>query len=184
MRGTILASVFALAFLVCQAQAADLTLYAGYLNTGSLSLSNVINGLETRGSSIYGARFETDFHKVIGLEHSIAFTPNLLQSNIFPINTEVHGFLYHSNLVVNLPLGHLVPYATAGMGLLTPYGPGFKPFGTRFAFNYGGGLKLPHLAGILGLRFDVRGYAIPDVDAQTLKALEASGGLMFSFGSR
>ncbi|HYK88727.1 MAG TPA: hypothetical protein VE398_08155, partial [Acidobacteriota bacterium] len=140
MKKSILVSIFAVACLAAEARAADLTLYTGYLNPGGLSFSNIVNGLEIRGSAIYGARFETDFHKIIGLEHTIAFSPNLLQSNIFPISTEVHGFLYHSNLVLNVPIGHMVPYATAGMGLLTPYGPGFKPFGTRFAFNYGGGL--------------------------------------------
>ncbi len=184
MKGRILGSVFLLLFLAGGAQAADLSLFAGYLNPGSLNLNNVLDGLRLRGSSTYGARFEADFHQVIGWENTVAFSPNLTASDIFPINSEVRGFLYHSNVVLNLPIGHMVPFATAGMGLLTPYGPGFKPFGTRFAFNYGGGLKLPRLAGILGLRFDVRGYAVPDVNMQTLHMFEASGGLMFTFGGR
>jgi hypothetical protein len=183
MKKTFLVSVLTLPFLAGEAQAADLSLFAGYLNPGSLNFNNVVEGLDLRGSSLYGGRFETDFHHVIGLEHTVAFSPSLGESRLFPSGGEkVHGFLYHSNLVLNVPVQHMVPYITAGIGLMKPYGPGTQPFGTRFAFNYGGGLKLPRLAGMLGLRFDVRGYAVPDVNSQTLNLFEASGGLMFTFG--
>ncbi len=175
----LLASVM---LLMGQAQAADLSLYAGYINPGGLSLNNVVSGLQLRSGAVYGGRFEVDFHRTFGIEQNLAFTPNLVRSGLFRANTDVHGFLYHSNLVLNLPVGQMVPYATAGIGLIKSFGPGLEPFVTRFAFNYGGGVKFIRLAGPLGLRFDVRGYAVPDVGAQTLNMLEASGGLIFTFG--
>jgi hypothetical protein len=106
----------------------------------------------------------------------------LQSSNLIPNETDVRGFLYSSNLVVNAPLKRLVPYATTGIGMMKPWGSGFKPFGTRFAFNYGGGVKLQRLVGPIGLRFEVRGYTIPDVANEILNILEASGGLTISIG--
>ncbi len=183
MKGWLLGPVAVVLMLFAsEAQAADLSLYTGYLNPGSLSLNNVVSGLQLRSSAVYGGRFEVDFHRVLGLEENVAITPNLIRSDIFAVNTDVRGFFYHSNFVLNVPMGHMVPYATAGIGLIKPFGPGLQPFGTRFAFNYGGGVKFLRLAGILGLRFDVRGYAIPDVSSRTANMLEASGGLVFSFG--
>jgi hypothetical protein len=77
--------------------------------------------------------------------------------------------------------------------------PAFGKFGTKFALNYGGGVKvLP--AGPVGLRFDVRGYLIPSVrfnisnptitdplatiksQSQTLNMLEIGMGIVFSKG--
>jgi len=40
------------------------------------------------------------------------------------------------------------------------------------------------LLGPLGLRFDVRGYTMPDVFSQSLNLFEVTGGLHFSFGGR
>jgi len=94
--------------------------------------------------------------------------------------------------ILNAPIGHLVPYVTAGIGLVhsgeilglfqgsaTPLFQ--EKFGTRFAVNYGGGLKFSRLAGPLGLRIDVRGYTLPDVFSNRLNLFEVSGGLMISF---
>lgn len=172
------------AALMPQAHAADLSLFAGYINPGSLNLGNVFTNLQMRSGAVYGGRFEVDFHRTIGLEQNIAFMPNLVSSNVLAGSAlDVRGFLYHTNLVLNVPMGHMVPFATAGIGLIKPFGPGLRPFGTRFAFNYGGGVKFARLMGPVGLRFDVRGYAVPDVATQTLNMLEVSGGLIVSFGS-
>jgi hypothetical protein len=55
------------------------------------------------------------------------------------------------------------------------------PVGTRFAFNYGGGLKFPRLIGPLGLRFDMRGYRAGIV-SNKMNILEVTGGALISFG--
>jgi hypothetical protein len=96
------------------------------------------------------------------------------------------------------------PYGTFGLGSVFTFGtdeegrPSLGKIGTKFALNYGGGVKvLP--AGPVGLRFDIRGYMIPNVkfnvavptvtdplatiqtQSQTLNMLEAGVGIIFSF---
>ncbi len=182
MKRTILAVCVVVLCFAVQSQAQDLTFFAGYLNPGKVDLTSITNDLTVRSTGIYGGRLEFDFHKVLGIEESFAFSPRLFSSNLIPDVSDTKGFLYNSNLVLNLPLRHLVPYVTAGVGFLKPYGSGFQPFDARFAGNYGGGVKFERLIGPVGLTFDVRGYSIPNVEHQTLNLLEASGGLTFSFG--
>ncbi len=93
------------------------------------------------------------------------------------------GFEYNANLIFNIPVPGkiLVPYITAGAGLLHQYGDVDEPVGTKFAFNYGGGLKFPHVAGPLGLRLDLRGYRA-GILSNKLNLFEISGGVLFSFG--
>ena len=175
----------ALVFCVTQARASggQFTLYAGYLNPGELSLQNVQAGLSLRDTGIYGARAEFDFMKVLGIEQNFGFSSRLFNSSLFPAQaSEVRGFLYSSNLVLNLPIGRCVPYATAGVGLIKPWGSSFASFDATFAGNYGGGIKLNKLAGPIGLRFDVRGWRTADIMNQGgVNLFETSGGLTFSW---
>jgi hypothetical protein len=184
---------FAVVFCAGQAKAADgqLSLYAGYLNQGgNLSLTTVSNGvtntLHFRGSALYGARVEFDFHRVIGLEENLGFSPRLFDSGFTSPepSADTRGLLYSTNLVLNIPLGRFVPYATGGVGFLKPWGSGLKPFDARFAGNYGGGLKLDRLIGPVGLRFDVRGWSVKNVFSHTLNMIEATGSVTFSWGGR
>ena len=90
---------------------------------------------------------------------------------------------------------------TAGLGSIFSFGtdssgrPSLGKIGSKFAINYGGGVKvLP--AGPVGIRFDIRGYLIPSVkfnlptsptatiqsQTQTLNMLEAGFGIIFAFG--
>ncbi len=170
-----------------QAKAAggQLSFYAGYLNPGKLSLDNVQAGLQLTGTALYGARAEFDFHRVIGIEENVGFSPKLFNSDLFPAEvSDVRGLLYSSNLVLNLPLGHFVPYVQGGVGFIKPWGTGLKAFDTSFAGSYGGGLKLDRLIGPAGLRFDVRGWTVPDVAGSTLNLLEATGSITFTWGER
>ena len=52
--------------------------------------------------------------------------------------------------------------------------------GTKFALNYGGGVKLMP-AGPVGLRGDVRGYTLTGVQGHKLNAVEVSLGVVFRF---
>jgi len=84
---------------------------------------------------------------------------------------------------MGIPAG-IVPYATAGVGSITTFGDSLLnlgDIGTKFDFNYGGGIKFRKLAGPLGVRFDLRGYSVPGVFNQTLNFVEGSVGLLFSF---
>jgi len=153
--------------------AADITLFTGVQNPGKLTIDNVVR--DTKLGGVFGARFSGG--QVIGFEQTLAFSPNFLESSRRAFSTQ-------SNLHVGIPAGHVVPYATAGVGLITTFGDSLLnlgDIGTKFAFNYGGGIKFRNLAGPLGVRFDVRGYSVPGVFSQTLNFVEGSVGLLFSF---
>jgi len=190
---------FICAGLLCgpavRAHAQQLTLYAGWDNPGQLTLENVKSGL--KGSGVYGIRFETDFLPIIGMEHTFGYSPNFVRPEVFSSTGGSRALIYNSNIIVNAPLGRLVPYATAGLGLMSsnrffdlpvPFPLAVTPLGTKFgnhfAVNYGGGVKMVRLLGPLGLRFDVRGYTLPDVFSESLNLFEVTGGLHFSFGGR
>ncbi len=159
--------------------ALDLTFYVGGVNPGSFTYRNARTTLD--GSPIYGFRLSTNFVPHFGAEHTLGFSSDyLFPKNIAGI-TDANGFVYNSNLIFNIPVGMVVPYLTAGAGLICQYGDGDMPVGTKFAFNYGGGLKFPKLAGPLGLRFDVRGYSA-GAFSNRLNLLEVSGGMLLSFG--
>src|SRR5437867_433028 len=164
---------------VIPAHCADFTIHVGGLVPGALKLNNARLALD--GSPVVGVRFANNFVRVLGLEHTLAFSPDFLQPEGGP-DQNVKGFIYNSNLVVNVPLDHAIPYITFGLGIITPFGSDTRLFGTKFAVNYGGGLKFPHLAGPIGLRFDARGYSASGVFSGNLRLLEPSGGLFFTLG--
>ena len=160
-------------------QAADMTFFVGGANPGSIDYHDVKTSLDN--SPIFGFRFATNIVPHFGLEHTLAFSSDYLFPHDISAITDANGFVYNSNLIFNIPVGRVVPYLTAGAGLVHQYGDGDMPVGTRFAFNYGGGLKFPRLIGPLGLRFDMRGYSAGSV-SNKLNILEVSGGVLISFG--
>ena len=174
MRGSLLGALpFCLLISLQKGLAADITLFAGVQNPGKLTINNVVR--DTKLGGVFGARFSGG--QVIGFEQTIGYNPNFLKSGL-------HAFNMQSNLHVGIPAGRVVPYATAGIGFITTFGDSFldlSDIGTKFSINYGGGVKFRKLAGPLGVRFDVRGYSIPDVFSQTLNFVEGSVGLLFSF---
>ncbi len=115
--------------------------------------------------------------RVIGSEHSIAYSPNFLSS-------QNSAIIYHSNFMVQAPLPRVRPYATAGLGIVYVTGDELQGFqavtGTKFAVNYGGGVKVK-VAGPVGVQLDARGYTIRSISDETLHVLEVSVGLVFSF---
>ena len=122
---------------------------------------------------VFGVRL---YHSVapLGLEHTVAYSPNFIDSN-------GNAFLYSANLRVELPGSlRLRPYATAGLGVFRAGGDGPASFGTKFSFNYGGGLKVALLEPV-GLRFDVRLHSIRGVEDQTLNVIEPSVGILVGF---
>ena len=176
-----LSSVIVAAMLFLSAahlQASDLTFFIGGVKPGSISYNNMKTSLDS--SPVYGFRLGTNFVPFFGMEHTLAFSSDYL----FPRNTsikEAKGFVYNSNLIFNLPVGMAVPYVTAGAGVLHQYGDSDLPIGTKFAFNYGGGIKFPRMAGPLGLRVDLRGYRA-GVFSNKVNLFEISGGVLLSLG--
>jgi hypothetical protein len=160
-------------------QAAELGFFVGRVKPGTISLQNVKTSLD--GSPIFGFRLANSFVPHFGMEHTLAFSSDYLFPRGISSIKDAKGFVYNSNLIISIPLKVVVPYLTAGAGLLHQYGDSNLPVGTKFALNYGGGLKFPRIAGPLGLRFDVRGYNAGLI-SDKLNILEVSGGIMLSFG--
>ena len=162
--------------------AQDFTVFGGFQHPGTLTLSSGVGGVSSAAGQarddpkdfgVFGARL---YHPVapLGLEHTVAYSPNFIDSN-------GNAFLYSTNLRVELPGGpRLRPYATAGVGVFRVGGEGPASFGTKFSFNYGGGLKVGLIEPI-GLYFDVRLHSIRGVEGQTLKVLEPSVGILVGF---
>jgi len=173
---SILCSAF---FFVGQPQAADLTFFIGGVNPGTINIDDVKTALD--GGPIFGFRLANNFVPAFGMEHTLAFSSDYLFPRSVSSIKEARGFVYNSNLILNIPAGKLVPYLTAGVGVVHQYGDRDMPVGTRFAYNYGGGVKLLRLAGPMGLRLDIRGYRIGAFSNQ-LNLLEISGGVMLSLG--
>jgi hypothetical protein len=160
-------------------QATDVTFFVGGVSPGSISVDNIKTALD--GGPVYGFRVATNFIPAFGLEHTLAFSSDFLFPEDNSTIKEAKGFIYNSNLIFNIPAGKVVPYITAGAGLISQYGDDYLPVGTEFAFNYGGGIKFPRLKGPLGLRFDMRGYSV-GAFSNKLNIFEISGGIVLSLG--
>ncbi len=184
MRKVFALTTFVLLLCVNEALAGgQFSLYAGYLHPGELNVDVIGTGLNLRGTGLYGARIEADFLKILGVEENFGFSPRLFDSTLFPsAASDVRGFLYSTNLVVNIPLGRFVPFATGGIGFVKPWGSSLTPFDATFAGNYGGGLKLNKLIGPMGLRVDMRGWRLKEVFGQSVNFFEATGSLTFTWG--
>ena len=159
--------------------AGDLTLFAGFQKPGELSLDpavfpgQIVDAFSNpTDSGVFGARINPGSGP-IGLEHTLAFTPRFIDS-------ESKGFIYNSNLLIQIPALPVRPYGTVGAGLIHSSGNTAGVFGTSFAINYGGGVKIS-ISGPVGIRIDVRGYTAPSVQDDTLHIFESSIGVVFGF---
>jgi hypothetical protein len=188
-------SVLRLAFLAvlilimnAQARAADLdvTVFGGVQRQGKLTLRsapgttlNLLRTINSTNFGVFGARF--GHGRIFGGEHTLAFAPNFIDS-------DTKAVIYNSNFRIQAPLPVVRPYGTVGLGLIGTSGDGLGVFGTKFAINYGGGVKfLP--AGPVGMAVDVRGYAVPSTEfrvftteSQRVDFLEVTVGIVFAFG--
>jgi hypothetical protein len=168
-------------FLSLPAMADDITLFGGFQHPGKVTLQSaastgvsgatqIINNPIDVG--VFGIRVAHG--KVIGSEHTLAYAPNFIDSN-------THVIIYNSDLLVQAPAPVINPYFTAGLGAFFIKGTGATDVGSKFALNYGGGIKV-FPVGPIGGRIDVRGYSVPGVQSQTLNAVEVSLGLVIKFG--
>jgi opacity protein-like surface antigen len=171
-----------------QARAADLdlTVFGGVQRQGKLTLrsapSTTVNLLRTINSTnfgVFGVRF--GHGRVFGGEHTLALAPNF-------IDADTKAVIYNSNFRIQAPLPVVRPYGTVGLGLIGTSGDGLGSFGTKFALNYGGGVKFMP-AGPVGVNVDVRGYAVPSTEfkvftteSQRVDFLEVTVGVVFAFG--
>ena len=159
------------------AYASDLTLFGGFQHQGKLTLKSAGTAatsfvFDPKNFGVFGLRVGIS-NKIYGHEHTIAYGANFIDSHS-------KSLILNSNFIVQEPLWVVKPYATAGAGLIHSTGSGLSDIGTKFAVNYGGGIKGTVL-GPVGLRLDVRGYAIPSIQSQTLNIIEVTLGVVFSF---
>lgn len=174
------------ALIAVPAQASDFTLYGGIQHPGKLTLQNTLPTARTvtfdpKTFGTFGIRY--GHGRVIGSEHTLAYSPNFVES-------DSKAVIYNSNLLIQTPTPLAKGYFTAGLGSIFTFKDtgSLNDFGTKFAINYGGGLKVMKKGVPVGGRFDVRGYAIPSfkpkglsVKSETLNVLEVSIGVVFSF---
>ncbi len=169
--------------LTSNAAILDLTAFGGFQNPGKLtfetapgSATNLIQNFDPKTFGVFGARF--GHGGLIGGEHTLAYAPKFL-------NSDTYAVIYNSNLRVMPTISFVKPYATAGIGLVATGGNSIADFGTKFGFNYGGGVTLT--GAVVGLNLDVRGYAVPKVSVvgyttqPRLDFLQASAGITFHF---
>jgi hypothetical protein len=175
----LLPALIALLLFAPAARSQDITAFAGGLLPGTIKIDEIPSSLGN--SPVFGVRFDTGFAAVLRLEHTIAFSNDLLFPYGQPGVTNARGFLLNSNLLVHIPVGRIVPYVTAGLGLISQFGSDNLPVRTKFAINYGGGVKLRKLAGPLGFRIDARGYTAVKVFSHAFNMFEISGGILLSF---
>ena len=160
-------------------QGKDFTIFAGAQFPGKITLSNapstgtagatqIISNPKKAGE--FGVRF--GHGKLFGGEHTVAFSSDFLDGRS-------KAFIYNSNFRIQAPLPVVRPYVTAGMGTIISWGSGVSDLGSKFAVNYGGGVKI--MPGPVGINFGIRGYAVPSVQKQTLYITEASVGVNFGF---
>jgi opacity protein-like surface antigen len=179
----------------------DVTLFGAAQSQGKLTVQSATAAATTTKTfdpgtfGAFGIRFGQG--KIFGGEHTIEYAPNFLEAS-------TKALIYNSNVLLQAPTPKLKPYGTAGLGTIITFGtdggrPSFGKIGTKLALNYGGGVKvLP--AGGVGIRFDVRGYLIPNAkfnvsvptaadplatiksSSHTLNILEAGFGIIFAFG--
>jgi len=177
----------------------DFTIFGAAQHQGKLTLESAsstatgVTNFNPGTFGLVGVRFQHG--KVVGGEHTFAYTPHFL-------NGDARAILSNSNLFVQAPLPTAEPYVTAGVGWIYSFGPevnglpGLAKIGVRFAANYGGGIKI-FPAGPVGFRFDIRGYTIPGAQfnlpainalqtvsskGENLNILEAGIGIVFKIG--
>jgi hypothetical protein len=168
-------AVFILLSLPAFAQS-DFTVYAGAQFPGKITLSQVQSGTtetltDPINSGVFGLRFGGG--RVWGHEETIAYAPNFLDS-------KSKSVIMNGNIRIQVPSPVIRPYVTAGTGTIISWGDGPSDIGSKFALNYGGGVKIKP-AGPVGVRFDARAYSIFGVQSQTLKLGEVTVGILFGF---
>jgi hypothetical protein len=169
-------------------KAGEFILYGSTQNAGKLKFSTVEeipdNVLEGGSGSAFGIRLSSG--GIFGYEQNISYSPRFAKK-------EVKAFQMDSNLLIQAP-GKVVPYATAGLGFIVTWGPDFPEdmdpekiaaaafgFGTKFSFNYGGGIKLRRILGPLGFGFDLRGFTVPNARDGALHFTQMSFGAVFTW---
>ena len=156
--------------------ASDISLFTGWWDVNSVTLST--GELEFDNFSVFGIRHEKDLFSILGLENTFSFSPG---SVLTTAGENDKGIQSTSNLVLNIPVGRVLPFVTAGLGVSHKTGGSFPDVGRSFLINWGAGVKLTHLVGLLGLRMDYRRFSIRGVLDGNVSTNELSAGVMLTY---
>jgi len=156
--------------------ASDLSVFGGWSDGGKFDFN--LETIQLKNAGIFGVRYEKDFAEVFGFENSLAYTKNVLTAED---EAGQSGFYYSGNLVLNIPMDHVVPNVTIGMGFVYRAGDSLPDVGTTFLTNLGGGIKMRELIGPVGFRVDYRRFQYWGVEGSSIGANELTGGLLISF---
>jgi len=168
-----------LCFAAAPAFAADLTLFGGYQRQGKVTLNSAAasGGTVTQivkdpfGVGTFGLRFGSS--GIFGHEETFEYTRHFIDTNSKAINLS-------SNFQLTATVPKIKPYVTAGLGTFIVRGSGISDIGAKFAYNYGGGVKvMPE--GPIGVRGDIRGYRITGVAGSQMNVLEVTLGAVIHF---
>ncbi len=169
---------------------------------GLKASSALTDNFDIEGNFAYVNHFEGRFSPTV-LDQSFGILPHTVHGLIYDVNGLYNfgrGPLFGSSFF---------PYVTAGVGGLSTLvqngstalmdgqvytnvtGAPVLDTGRKvvvadnsafFSVNYGGGIKTSRLWGPMGVRADVRGRTFPNFRHDALTWLEATAGLMFTFG--
>jgi outer membrane protein W len=142
-----------------------------------------------------GFRYAYYFHKNLGLEGGLGFTPASLVTSAFVsggtfVNSviDIDTYVMHANLLYRFTNGSFVPYVTGGVGAVhfnirTSQFGFLTPSETDFAPNAGGGFKF-RLKNEYFFRADGRVYWVKpefSIDHKTATFAEITGGISVLF---
>lgn len=190
--------VFLLVFLpvFCFAESRDhmseVTVYAGgFFGDKFVSPpASLFGEVETvfDDDATFGFRYGYNITPTFEVEGGLGFTPaSVLVASSTDGGTnagaavDVDTYVMHGNLVAHLFQGPVLPYVTGGIGAVhfgfQQNNFGNNPSETDFAFNAGGGLKIPVKEDI-AIRMDSRVYWMnPEFADGTTTFVEVSGGI-------
>lgn len=183
MKKIVFSVVLGFVFSAAPSFSSDVTLFGGLQRQGKLTLQSVSNAetFNPKNFGVMGLRIGVG-KRIFGNETTLAYSPHFIDSS-------AKAFILNSNVIVQTPTDAARPYLTAGLGTIFTVANSrcatcvsLTDIGTKFAINYGGGVKA--FKGPVGLRFDARGYLIPSIQGQKLNIREVSLGLVLRVGQR
>jgi hypothetical protein len=105
------------------------------------------------GGSLWGFRFGVTVLRHLGTEFSYTHLSGI-EDRLQTFQGTAHEISF--NLLLEVPIKKLIPFATAGVGVLGGTDREDISIQTGLDYNLGGGIKFRQLAGPLGFRFDAR----------------------------
>jgi len=140
----------------------ELELYGGTMTTDMGEIFHVAPDrtiiTESDDGDIFGLRLGYNFNPYIGMDWNIGYSSATYEAILFDDLGDVYSedettglFLTDLDLVLHLLKGPVVPFLTAGGGIIGTVDQ------TTFAFNYGGGVKI-FITDTIAIRLDYREY--------------------------